>query len=234
MNKLKGLFGKKNNTFNSQDKLATYLLEEFGVKVRNVNLYIQSVTHKSKSADNNNERLEYLGDTILSSIVAAYLYKKFPEKNEGGLTILTSKIVTRNKLNEIGSFIKLNEHIIAVDFQNGYKNIVGNAFEAVIGAIYLDHGFKKACQAVEKSLLRHINLKELDEEKTNYKSVLVVWGQKTGNKVVFKGKKLPETSKYKSILYINGKKINSTAKPSKKEAEQTNSERALSTLLLKD
>ena len=234
MGKLKAFFNKRNVAFGSTDELTDYFINHFGVKPKNQDLYKKALTHKSISADYNNERLEYLGDTVLSSIVATHLFHKFPNKNEGGLTVLTSKVVTRKKLNEIGALINLNEHIIAVDFEKGYKNLIGNAYEAVIGAIYLDCGYEKTSKAVEKSLLRHIDLEQLDEAKTNYKSVLIVWGQKTGNKVAFKGKKLSESAKYKSSLYINNKKINSTAKDSKREAELFLSKKALNSLFLDD
>lgn len=232
MSRIKALFATGKSAFASKDALTSYFVSNFGVKPKNIELFKQALTHKSVSADCNNERLEYLGDTILSGIVSSYLYHKFPEKDEGGLTVLTSKIVTRDKLNEIGTHIGLNEHIIAVEFQRGYKNIVGNAFEAIIGAIFLDQGFEKTAKSVKKSLIRHIDLEELDKAKTNFKSVLIVWGQKTNNQVVFKGKKLPESSKYKSTLYINSKKISSTAKDSKKEAELHLAEKALKSLFV--
>lgn len=234
MTKLKAFFNLKKYAFESKDEISTFFIQQFGVKPKNLNLYIQAFTHKSKSPEFNNERLEYLGDTILSSIVVSYLYKKFPKKTEGQLTVLTSKLVSRKKLNEIGEILELDQHIIAIDYDNGYKNILGNTLEALIGAIYLDHGFKKTKNALIKGYLSKVDVTRIDEEETNFKSVLVVWGQKTGNKVVFKGRKLTDTNKYKSTLYINGKKISSTAKDSKKEAEQQIAERALSTLLLRD
>ncbi len=234
MTRIKALLASGKSAFASKDELTSYFRSNFGVKPKNIDLFKQALTHKSVSTDCNNERLEYLGDTILSGIVSSYLYNKFPEKDEGGLTVLSSKIVTRNKLNEIGSLIGLNKHIIAVEFQRGYKNIVGNAFEAIIGAIFLDQGFDKTVKSVKKSLLRHIDLEELDRTKTNYKSVLIVWGQKSNNQVVFKGKKLPESNKYKSTLYINSKKIHSTAKDSKKEAELYLAEKALKSLFLEE
>jgi|TARA_B110000259_G_C13960157_1_gene380311 ribonuclease-3 len=234
MGKLKALFNLKKYAFDSGDEITTFFIKQFGVKPKNLNLYIQAFTHKSKSADFNNERLEYLGDTVISSIVVTYLFDKFPKKTEGELTVLTSKLVNRKKLNEMGELLKLEKHIIAIKYDYGYKNILGNTLEAIIGAIYLDQGFDKTKAALVKGYLRNVDLEKIDEEETNFKSVLVVWGQKTGNKVVFKGKKLPETAKYKSTLFINGKKINSTAKESKKEAEQQIAEQALSTLLLRD
>ena len=234
MSKLKAFFKSKKSSFESDDDIKLFFIKQFGVKPKNLNLYIQAFTHKSKSPDFNNERLEYLGDTVLSSVVVTYLFQKFPKKNEGQLTVLTSKLVSRKKLNEMGEVLKLDQHIIAIDYDIGYKNILGNTFEAIIGAIYLDYGFEKTKEAVIKGYLEKVDLEKIDTQERNFKSVLIVWGQKTNNKVVFKGKKLPETGKYKSILYINGKKISSNAKESKKEAEQVNAERALSTLLLRD
>ena len=230
MGKLKAFFSSRKSPFGSNHELVSYFSSQFGVKPKNIKLYEKALTHKSISSESNNERLEYLGDTILSSAVATYLFKNYPKKNEGELTILVSKLVTRKKLNEIGELIKLNDHITAISFEKGYKNLVGNAYEAVIGAIYLDLGFETTQQAVYISLLRHVDIKKLDEEKANFKSVLIVWGQKTGNKVEFKGKKLLESNKYKSTLFINGKKINSTASKSKKEAEVELSEKALKSL----
>lgn len=234
MNKLKLLFNSRKKTLSSEHDVIDYISIEFNITPRKKELYTQALTHKSKSPDQNNERLEYLGDTVLSSVVVSYLYDKFPKKNEGELTVLTSKIVSRKNLNEIGEKIGLSEYIIAVDYDNGYKNILGNTFEALIGAIYLDNGFEVTQNAVQHALLSKLDLAKMDEEETNFKSVLIVWGQKTGNKVLFKGKRLPESSKYKSTLFINSKKINTIAKDSKKEAEQYIAEKALSSLILKD
>lgn len=234
MNKLKLLFNSRKKTLGLEHDVIAYFSKEFNITPKKMELYAQALTHKSKSPDQNNERLEYLGDTVLSSVVVSYLYDKFPKKNEGELTVLTSKIVSRKNLNEIGEKIGLSDYIIAVDYDNGYKNILGNTFEAIIGAIYLDKGFEITQNAVQYALLDKLDLAKMDEEETNFKSVLIVWGQKTGNKVLFKGKRLPESSKYKSTLFINSKKINTIAKDSKKEAEQYIAEKALSSLILKD
>ena len=233
MNKLKAIFNTRKIAFGSDEELIQFFHKNFKIKPKNIELYKQALTHKSKSSDSNNERLEYLGDTLLSSIVASYLFEKFPAKNEGDLTVLTSKLVNRKKLNTFGEKINLQDHVIAVDFDCGYKNILGNAFEAIVGAMYLDHGFEKTKKSLIKCFLNKMDLSKLEKE-DNHKSVLNVWGQKTGNKVVFKGKKLSESNKYKSVLYINGKKINSTAQESKKEAELVLSKEALSSITIKD
>ena len=233
MNKLKAIFNSRKIAFGSDEELVSYFYTNFKVKIKNIDLYKQALTHKSKSTEVNNERLEYLGDTLLSSIVASYLYEKFPEKDEGELTVLTSKLVNRSQLNELGERLKLQDHIIAVDYDQGFKHILGNTFEAIVGAMFLDLGFDRTKKALIQSFIKRMDLSKLEQE-TNQKSVLIVWGQKTGNKVEFKGKKLSESNKYKSTLYINGKKISSTAKDSKKEAELSVAKVALSTILIEE
>ena len=105
MNKLKAIFNTRKIAFGSDEELIQFFHKNFKIKPKNIELYKQALTHKSKSSDSNNERLEYLGDTLLSSIVASYLFEKFPAKNEGDLTVLTSKLVNRKKLNTFGEKI---------------------------------------------------------------------------------------------------------------------------------
>lgn len=233
MNKLKAIFNSRKIAFDSDEELSLFFQKNFKVKPKNLELYKQALTHKSKSSEVNNERLEYLGDTLLSSIVASYLFEKFPSKNEGELTELTSKLVNRKKLNEFGEKLNLQQFIVALDYDFTFKNIFGNAFEAIIGAIYLDQGFERTKKSVVSCFIKQLDLSKLQKE-ANHKSVLIVWGQKTGNKVEFKGKKLPESNKYKSDLYINAKKISSTAMDSKKAAELFLAKEALEKITIKD
>ncbi len=233
MNKLKAIFSTRKIAFGSDEELARFFQKNFKIRPNNIELYKKALTHKSKSSEANNERLEYLGDTLLSSIVASYLFEKFPAKNEGELTVLTSKLVNRKRLNKLGERLNLHEQIIAVDYDFGYNNILGNAFEAIVGAMYLDQGFERTKKSLIKCFLDKMDLSKLEKE-ANHKSVLIVWGQKTGNKVLFKGKKLSESNKYKSTLYINGKKIDSTAQDSKKEAELFLSKEALGSITIRE
>ena len=119
-----------------------------GFTPRRTKIYQVAFIHKSKSIETlqgrriNNERLEYLGDAVLSAIVAEYLYKKYPYKGEGFLTELRSKIVSRNNLNKLAQKIGLSQLIQYNKEQQGvFKSIDGDAFEALVGAIYLEKGF---------------------------------------------------------------------------------------------
>ena len=118
-----------------------------GFRPGKISLYKAALTHRSvrESADENNERLEYLGDAILSGIIADFLFKKYPYKEEGFLTEMRSKMVNRNKLNEIAIKMGIKKITYFNKFDNSLKmsQIFGNTLEAVVGAIYLDKGFKK-------------------------------------------------------------------------------------------
>ena len=182
-----------------------------------------------------NERLEYLGDTVLSTVVINYLYHKFPEKSEGELTELTSKIVNRKKLNELGKNLKIQNHIKYIKQKNGHKNLLGNALEAIIGAIYLDYGYKVAKKVIINAILKkHIKLKELGNQEKDPKSMILIWGQKTKNLVEFKGRILHQSTLYKSDLYINKKLICSSTRESKKLAERDVAQDARDILFLKE
>ncbi|HEX8279566.1 MAG TPA: ribonuclease III domain-containing protein, partial [Segetibacter sp.] len=117
-----------------------------GIKTRNISLYTTALSHRSvkENADENNERLEYLGDAVLSSIVADYLFKKYPYKGEGFLTEMRSKMVNRQQLNELAIKIGLNKIAMYNKIDGSLKGsqIFGNALEALIGAFYLDKGYR--------------------------------------------------------------------------------------------
>ena len=100
-------------------------------------LYLDAFTHKSIAAkkSSNNERLEFLGDAVLSSIVGEFLFTKYPEKSEGFLSQMRAKIVSREQLNSLGKKIGLEEHLLFQKSTNKYKSLIGNAFEALFGAI---------------------------------------------------------------------------------------------------
>ena len=123
----------------------------------NEDLYLEAITHSSyKNIQNqsfDNERLEFLGDAFISLIVAKYLFKLYPKKQEGYLTQLRAKIVSRDHLNKLGSSIGLEEFILYQKSANNYKSLVGNAFEALYGAIFLDLGFERAQISFEKFIL---------------------------------------------------------------------------------
>jgi len=153
-------------------------------------LYKAALTHRSvrDNADENNERLEYLGDAILSGIVADFLFKKYPYKEEGFLTEMRSKMVNRNKLNEIAIKMGLKKITFYNKFDNSLKmsQIFGNTLEAVVGAIYLDRGFKKTKQWVfEAIVIPHLYMEDLENLEINHKNKLYGWANKNGKNLEF-------------------------------------------------
>ena len=153
-------------------------------------LYRTALTHRSvkETSDENNERLEYLGDAILSGIVADYLFKKYPYKEEGFLTEMRSKMVNRNKLNEIAIKMGLKKITFFNKFDNSLKmsQIFGNTLEAVVGAIYLDKGFEKTQKWVmEYLIMPHLFMEDLENLEINHKNKLYGWANKNGKSLEF-------------------------------------------------
>ncbi|MDC6465076.1 ribonuclease III [bacterium] len=175
------------------DKEFTAKLQKLlGFKPQELSFYKQSLTHKSSVEDNigilaSNERLEFLGDAVLGSCVADYIYHKYPKSDEGFLTQLRSKMVSRNNLNQVADKLGLGELIIAnIDSKQRINSVKGNALEALVGAIYLDRGIdycvKFIYKLVESNLIDVDRLSKVDE---NYKSQLIEFGQKSRQEVAF-------------------------------------------------
>ena len=151
-----------------------------------IELYKEAMTHRSSSIRSkkgkwiNNERLEFLGDAILDAIVADILYKKFENKKEGFLTSTRSRIVQRDTLNKIAVELGLEKIIISSTRNLAHNtNIYGDALEALIGAIYLDQGYRVAKKFVYETLIKeHINIDKVLKSEVDFKSRLIEWGQK--------------------------------------------------------
>ncbi len=155
-----------------------------------VTLYKAALTHRSvrDTADENNERLEYLGDAILSGIVADFLFKKYPYKDEGFLTEMRSKMVNRNKLNEIAIKMGIKKVTFFNKFDNSLKmsQIFGNTLEALVGAIYLDKGYDKTKKWVlEVIIIPHLFMEDLEALEINHKNKLYGWANKNGKNLEF-------------------------------------------------
>lgn len=204
-----------------------------GFTPKTISLYTEAVTHKSytsrihKSKQCNNERLEFLGDTILDAIIADLLYKRYPNYNEGVLTTLKSRIVQRETLNKLALKLELNQ-IVKVELSCNnieHTHVFGSALEALIGAIYLDKGFEVAYKFVaEKLINKYINLDEIAKTNDNYKSRLIEWGQKNKVDVNFEliSSEIDENNNtnFCCQVIINGKEICSGNGLSKKESHQ--------------
>ena len=164
-----------------------------GFTPRNTYVYQLAFIHRSQSEEIihghriNNERLEYLGDAVLGAIVAEYLYKRFPNKGEGFLTETRSKIVSRANLGHLAQKIGLLQLIQYNRTSHGiFKSMGGDAFEALVGAIYLEKGYKFTRRVIiERILSLYLDVDEITHTIVNYKGKLIDWGQKNRHKIVY-------------------------------------------------
>lgn len=161
-----------------------------GVKPGKIFLYQAALSHRSvkEGADENNERLEYLGDAVLSTIVADYLFKRYPYKGEGFLTEMRSKMVNRQKMNDVALKMGIKKITIYNKFDNALKasHIFGNTLEALVGAIYLDKGYLKTKNWVLKRMvIPHLYVDDLELIDINLKNKLIGWATKNGKALEF-------------------------------------------------
>lgn len=207
----------------------------FGFYPNDYKLFQVALTHRSASINNNgtiinNERLEFLGDAILDAIIADFLFKKYPDKNEGFLTQMRSKIVNRDFLNSLSLKLGLNKFLISqIRNNNSGKNLYGNALEAFIGAMYIDKGYEFTQSYIKNSIIdKHIDISLLEKTNTNFKSQLLEWIQKYKLEVTIDTDSDPiNLDKFISYIRIEKKIFGSGVGKSKKEAEQLAAEQAL-------
>lgn len=204
----------------------------FGFLPNNIELYKLALIHKSASllleggTPINNERLEFLGDAVIEAVTSDYLFIEFPEAQEGYLTQLRSRIVSRQSLNVLAVKLGLDEHVIAANSVTvSQKHIFGDAFEAMMGAIYLDKGY----EFVNRLLINHIYYHHLDmetltESETDFKSRLIEWGQKHHHQILFRtGHDKEYTASHPvfiSTVLVDEIEVGHGMGDSKKEAEQ--------------
>ena len=166
----------------------------FGFIPHNIELYKLALIHKSASLifeDGraiNNERLEFLGDAVIEAVTSDYLFIEFPDRDEGFMTQLRSRIVSRQSLNELAVHLGLDRQVIS---NSGagivQKHIYGDAFEAMMGAIYLDQGYDFVNRLLINGIYyRYLNLDELIESETDFKSRLIEWSQKNHHRILFR------------------------------------------------
>lgn len=172
-----------------------------------------------------NERLEFLGDSILDAVIAEFLYLKFPDETEGALTKMKAKMVNREYLNKLGEKFKIGEQLQYQSFgDNVPKSIIGNAFEALIGAIYLDKGFTFTRKFIIKGIIeKHIQLEELFKEEYDHKSKIIIWAQRERKSILFRLEKEERSGidkMYHIALVIDGESLAVEKARNKKEAEQ--------------
>jgi len=212
------------------------MFDVLGFVPGNITIYKLAFSHKSSQNEKsvlsqNNERLEYLGDAVLGTIVAEYLFKKYPDSNEGFLTKMRSKIVKRKTLNRIGDKMELDGVLQEFNNTRLSRSMLGNAVEALVGAIYLDAGYAFTQKyIVEKILRRYLDIHELENYDDNYKSQLLEWCQKHGKTISYKlisRYKFEKRDRFKVGVFVNNQRIATADDFNKKSAEQAASEKAM-------
>ena len=180
--------------FRKEKELFSSLREILGFYPRRIELYKLALMHKSIARRNakgkpvNNERLEFLGDAVLDAVVGDIVYRHFEGKREGFLTNTRSKLVQRDTLNKLAQEMGINQLILSSGHSNSHNNYMGgNAFEALVGAIYLDRGYDMCMRFMQKRILSQlINIDKVAYKEVNFKSKLIEWSQKNKVKLDFK------------------------------------------------
>lgn len=221
----------------NEKKLRESLKNILGLSPKNISLYNQAFRHNSvakqirEGVKDSNERLEFLGDAVLNTIVADFLFKKYPYKDEGFLTKMRSKIVSREHLNQLSLKLGINK-LLSLSQDPGLKHssMNGDAFEALVGAIFLDKGFSGAQEFILNRILKfHVDVEKIIGTETDFKSKLIEWGQREKKEVLFlvaeeKGKGYDKN--FVIAVQVGGEEAARKEHISKKKAEQLSAEAA--------
>lgn len=235
------IFGPIRVRYSKNRQLYQSIKNIFGFYPENIFLYQLALRHKSianeihNGVKNSNERLEYLGDAILDAVVAEFLFKLFPYKDEGFLTKMRSKIVSRVQLNKLSMKLGISSLVqSSKDVYSIPKSINGDAFEALIGAIYLDKGYNFTRKIIVENIIKmHLNIEELENTETNYKSRLIEWAQKEKKEIEFKVvREVGNGNKRLHVveLFIESDLVSTAKDYSIKGAEQLAAEKAFNNL----
>lgn len=229
--------------FSPDKKLHESLHNILGFYPSNISLYKLAFRHSSasqlikKGVKDSNERLEFLGDSVIGTVVADYLFKKFPFKDEGFLTKMRSKMVSRQQHNQLALKLGLNNFIEVNNDRHGNNkssSINGDAYEALIGAIYLDKGYRFAQQFILTRIVNvHIDMDEVETKEVDFKSKLIEWVQKEKKEFRFEtivDGATSEDKQYSILVVVDNEVIGKAQHFSKKRAEQLVSELACTVL----
>ncbi|MCO5260932.1 MAG: ribonuclease III [Crocinitomicaceae bacterium] len=211
-----------------QYDLSRFIISRFGYRPKDITFFEKAVTHKSNVNNRyteSNERLEFLGDTIIDAVIASFLYKRFPNEDEGYLTKVKSKLVSRKTLSEIAEEMGVRD---VLKYHKGrsinINTLEGNAFEAIIGAIYLDGGFEEVQKSLKNHVYRkYVNINRVLEEEIDFKSRLYIVCQRKKFTIDFQvvsESNSGQNWEYKVVVLLNEKKYGLGVGPSKKVAEQ--------------
>ena len=206
-------------------------------KPRDISLYEKAFTHRSTNEKNskghsqNYERLEFLGDAMLSAVIASHLFREVPGGNEGYLTKMRSKVVSREHLNELGRDLNLIALVkTSIPTKQFGENIHGNVFEALVGAIYLDRGYPYCEKFIHRRVIKpYVDIEKLEGKIISYKSLIIEWCQKNKTKFKFAVYEDTGTDSLKHFavkLQIDDKIVGKARATSKKKAEERAAKRA--------
>lgn len=213
-------------------EFSSRLKKIFGFRPGNLKLYEIAFIHRSATftlpdgKKVNNERLEYLGDAVISAILSDYLFEKFPDANEGFMTKIRSRIVNRDILNQLAVSMGINKILISnINNNHPTRNLYGDAFEALIGSVFLDKGYKKTKKILIKRILnKYIDIESIINTDTDYKSLVFEWVQKNKSNLIFTYNEEYDFNLKKSVfsttLLIDREELGVGQGSSKKEAEQ--------------
>ena len=229
------------NILNSRSKydgnFFLQLKKILGFKPKNKALYLKAFTHRSMNIKDregdavNYERLEFVGDAMLSAVIASFLFSEVPQGDEGYLTKMRSKVVSREHLNELGKELNLIDLVESkIPKSNFGNNIHGNIFEALVGAIFLDKGYNYCEKFIYSKVIKpHVDIETLEGKVISYKSLLIEWCQKekkTFDYQVYEDTGNDELKHFSVKLSINDKVVAKARATSKKKAEEKASRRA--------
>lgn len=220
-----------------REKQINYLIQSnFGLKPKKYALYEQALTHKSylkKNSENvHNERLEFLGDAVISTVVAEVLFYRYPTKSEGELTQMRARIVSRDNLNVIGDKIGLEPFINYQKSKNKFKSLMGNTVESIVGALFVEFGYDKTAGSLKKNIFNEqFNFEEVVTQNVDYKSQLIIQCQRNREEIKFELVEEVTGANGKPIftmaIVINGEEKSRADALSKRKAEQKAAKKVL-------
>ena len=228
--------------FVKDKELYVFIHRITGYYPRDIKLYKLAMIHRSRPVKlesgqwANNERLEFLGDAVMDTVVADFLYNTYPGKHEGFLTSTRAKIVQRESLNRIGNSLHLDSHVRALTHSSSHNSYIsGNALEALVGAVYLDQGYKRCRKFIINRLIKkHFDLNDLVKTEQNFKSRLIEWTQKYRVTIEFElvdsYTDADKNPVFRTAVILGGIYASDAVGYSKKESHQSASKKALDRL----
>ena len=214
--------------------------ELLGFREGNTKLYDIAFVHSSMSIRDkkgrllNNERLEFLGDAVLETVMSEMVYKHYPNQKEGFLSSARALLVRRKTTNELGDKMGLRKYVVARKKTADFANMSGNLFEALVGAVYIDKGYEEAKDFILRSYTKYVNMEKLLRNEKNYKSMLLEWCQKERKEFYYE--LVDETRvednkiRFQTRVVVDGRPMGLGVGNSKRESEQAAAKQALQTL----